>query len=1819
MPVELHIDTQAANDLTIHPAALPVDARAGDLVAVRPVLSPHSKGKARDRPLLYKVEKNAGDADELAGANGGAGGTADQQVGVAGTAAAAATTTRRGKAHVVVSATLAQSFSWVKNRIEVELSLIPAPPPRRVCASHVELYFNNMYLSRPDSFSLTLALANKVLHTGQRVALPGSGARLRVGDMWSAGPGPQPSSKGRRGASSSSSAENARIDAAYVTEETKFVFRSEGGRAYIFVEVSEELWQFEEDGSMLLEKCDLFLQELFSHYSGKMSLEAEDKRSKGIPTTHIVSIILYGRVIYDDEQDGEEERAPLCRLEDGTLYRDFYKVILDLTPSPPQSVIHKVALELRRWQSTVLLRRRSDGTERLSGRLACAHASPILEATNLALNSFEEHWIDRDLQRTGQEVIVLTAGTSFYQVEKSLLRLTTERMLAHGIGLDLISLSKMPLHTVPLFQFRSPDPAASEVSLAAAAAAANEFAIALPATTSHAGGSARPADSLSHVFSASYTGSSPARSPALPTHRFPASNATSAFRPSSLRQAHGFHSASIPSTSTAPPLRDPHAPEEQASTAATRVVPLLRQVPDDQRDPLYFDPPPPPAAARATHHARLASASIGLQPSSTTSSAIPPPSQPSSSASMPPPPLPATPSSALPPASPTAPQPTTHLETSLCYAAPMFVFPHFFGTQIDKPFRIDRFMPRTRCYELSVQGVTERVPIAIPLLHLDSLGGKKVDSDSDGGEGFLTEMEQRLQRRERYDALALGARDPFEPLGGGACVGGVGKGGRGGDGATRWAEVRESGATTGTSGTSEGGGKSGSGWSSDGHNVGSLSSSSEAEAADASLRPASVVARHIDAEEHSDENSGASTPVLSPKNSLGLGLPSIAVADSLRKSSNLPDDGTTSSRRGSVSTTSSAAAHLSVDEDARGRRSIRDTAGGRKKSVVEASLGRSKTPVPKHRRDRSASIAASIRTVASGQSKADIGSPALSSTRKASTPALIARLTGGVGATTTSSVPGSTSAPSINGAHPRPGWLSLFGRSHTLSNAPASPAAQVAVARVDVQASLRNEDSPRLTSEATLVDTPVLEVSSSSRRNSSRSRTDASSIMSEEKSSRTQPISIGSRLGETTSGTGDTSGHARKKSAAGGGDSAASSSVKEGGRMSSSLKAYDSAGAMRRAFGVSGGKISVAEKFNPSKPGKRSVGLADQARRWAGIVVMERRSMRLGVKWRSITRGACLPITTDYLPSADALQTQYSEFRYTVPTAAVTSSFLLRADHPKRSHSLTLVTELICQRLSQGFQICLPSNAEFATSKTLHDVLGDIQEGEVTAVYLSLANQIHRIWYDRRSQSVFVRILRRRRTWAKQPYEYKALIWTVGRENYDMSRIAFPYPAMIDPVDWQHVDRLVAGVEKPDNQQAVRYRRTRLVLLPAAKVPDRDYIIGITKALQGGEVSDAAIRMQGFYALMETIESARWTPAGVEKMPLSIAHTTLDAPGWAIAEARRLEQATPNPASPLSPTSASLPSQPPQPRQNWLSRMQGRTGAGRGDEPGTPQSERDVELSSPALSMASKEIVSALNKVDPTASVSDLPSSVPNADKSAAKRPVIVMSHAVVLDLDPQKRSDRAERVLCHLDRSHNIHAAYHIELAWLTASGKIVDTTIQTWARQMARYGLNLVEVSMRPVSLSHNPFQKPAMLRPVVLPVSPWSSDEESSSSDDEAEASRFKRPPRQKRDALASILRHLDFVLDLGADSTFPPSIEVQYSYRRTATLHSQYIHRSGTILVSIMEDEEGPLFAYAPNRIFTTHNPILDRDEPVKRLKEVCADAELLRRLYGETDE
>lgn len=74
-------------------------------------------------------------------------------------------------------------------------------------------------------------------------------------------------------------------------------------------------------------------------------------------------------------------------------------------------------------------------------------------------------------------------------------------------------------------------------------------------------------------------------------------------------------------------------------------------------------------------------------------------------------------------------------------------------------------------------------------------------------------------------------------------------------------------------------------------------------------------------------------------------------------------------------------------------------------------------------------------------------------------------------------------------------------------------------------------------------------------------------------------------------------------------------------------------------------------------------------------------------------------------------------------------------------------------------------------------------------------------------------------------------------------------------------------------------------------------------------------------------------------------------------------------------------------------------------------------------------------------------------------------------------------------------------------------------------------------------------------------------------------------------------------------------MQYSYRRTAAPRSQYVHRTGTLLVSILGGADG--FSVVPNRIFLSHSAGLAKAEDVQRdLERLCGDQKGLERLWGE---
>ncbi|EGG06793.1 uncharacterized protein MELLADRAFT_86188 [Melampsora larici-populina 98AG31] len=312
---------------------------------------------------------------------------------------------------------IAKAFDLEKyNRNEVLIRKVPSPTPSAYCADHVELVFRDQYIGRGEMWRMTMMLNESVAWVGRDVSLAMK-IKTKVARVYV---------KGNR------------VLAGYITPFTKIIFRSESAKYYLYIQMSSEMWTFEEDGSLYHEKAILFLEDLFSRWNK-------------IGCNHLVTIVLFARVFYD-EKDVDQIPEPVLIGDDGRAYKDFYKAFVH-----SQKVLDHVREDISKFQQRTLTYTDSAGATRLAGQISYAPEGNILEAMSTACNSFDEHYIDRDLHRTGVSIVFVTAGTCVYHANQMLLRLATERFVAHGLGVDYVSLSKIPLHVVPLFRFSALD------------------------------------------------------------------------------------------------------------------------------------------------------------------------------------------------------------------------------------------------------------------------------------------------------------------------------------------------------------------------------------------------------------------------------------------------------------------------------------------------------------------------------------------------------------------------------------------------------------------------------------------------------------------------------------------------------------------------------------------------------------------------------------------------------------------------------------------------------------------------------------------------------------------------------------------------------------------------------------------------------------------------------------------------------------------------------------------------------------------------------------------------------------------------------------------------------------------------------------------------------------------------------------------------------------------------------------------------------------------------------------------------------------------
>ena len=78
--------------------------------------------------------------------------------------------------------------------------------------------------------------------------------------------------------------------------------------------------------------------------------------------------------------------------------------------------------------------------------LSSAAQGNFLEVLNISLNTFEKHFINRNLDRTGQQAIVITPGVGIFEVDRDLNIITKQRIIDSGVGSDLICVGEQPLH-----------------------------------------------------------------------------------------------------------------------------------------------------------------------------------------------------------------------------------------------------------------------------------------------------------------------------------------------------------------------------------------------------------------------------------------------------------------------------------------------------------------------------------------------------------------------------------------------------------------------------------------------------------------------------------------------------------------------------------------------------------------------------------------------------------------------------------------------------------------------------------------------------------------------------------------------------------------------------------------------------------------------------------------------------------------------------------------------------------------------------------------------------------------------------------------------------------------------------------------------------------------------------------------------------------------------------------------------------------------------------------------------------------------------------
>ncbi|KAI9765893.1 MAG: vacuolar membrane-associated protein iml1 [Geoglossum simile] len=457
----VHEDSFSREDVILNFALFPKGSvRAGDLAEIVAL-----KSNSEVRDFQDAVPKNPRDANAFEGSSIGAG--AERRQSPSNTLNLEDTTNKslQSKRYVFIAKDMSSEQKLRQPNLQISLAGHIANPfglrnkaivvvslvdKYMNTASHVELTFKDLYLSRSDMWRLAISeLSDKTIYRGQKFLFLGT-IKALIKNIYVRGQ---------------------RVQSALFSANSKPIFRSESARYILFIQMSREMWDFDSEGTgqiMFNKVVNGFLPDLF-------------KRWTRMNARHLVSIILFTRVQYeggagqwgggDADISGPGSTSP-PETTDRKPYRDFFRIVItDMASGEWTTILYRLKREFTIFLRDILVQpsphvnipeaqeSSSDSTRPehlIAGYPSAAIHGNVLEAINLASSQFLHDYIDRDLVRTGISIVVITPGTGYFEVDYEMLKATTEILVGNSIGIDLVCLSKMPLHSVPLFRYRSP-------------------------------------------------------------------------------------------------------------------------------------------------------------------------------------------------------------------------------------------------------------------------------------------------------------------------------------------------------------------------------------------------------------------------------------------------------------------------------------------------------------------------------------------------------------------------------------------------------------------------------------------------------------------------------------------------------------------------------------------------------------------------------------------------------------------------------------------------------------------------------------------------------------------------------------------------------------------------------------------------------------------------------------------------------------------------------------------------------------------------------------------------------------------------------------------------------------------------------------------------------------------------------------------------------------------------------------------------------------------------------------------------------------------